>query len=341
MERASQPVTDEVGGVHGAVIQQRAQRLRRLGALGVEAIGITTFFVAIVIYFSTATHQFLTYSNTINILSNVSVIGMVSIGQTLVIISGGFDLSVSGTVPLGAVVYASLTNSGLNPLVAMIVIVGVGAVVGLANGLVITRVGINPLITTLGTLSITGGLAQTITGGLTTTFTNPDAANIAATTVGDIPNYVWVLVLLSIGGFLTLRYTVFGRSIYAMGGNREASRLVGMRVDLITIAVYMLCGALASFAGIVVASELLAGSATLGNDSALSSIAAVILGGGSLTGGIGGVPGTLVGVLVLGTIANGMALMQVPAFYQQIATGAILLLAVGFGRLRTLFGRES
>jgi ribose transport system permease protein len=181
---------------------------------------------------------------------------------------------------------------------------------------------------------------QTITGGLTTTFTNPDAANIAATTVGDIPNYVWVLVLLSIGGFLTLRYTVFGRSIYAMGGNREASRLVGMRVDLITIAVYMLCGAPASFAGIVVASELLAGSATLGNDSALSSIAAVILGGGSLTGGIGGVPGTLVGVLVLGTIANGMALMQVPAFYQQIATGAILLLAVGFGRLRTLFGRE-
>ena len=128
--------------------------------------------------------------------------------------------------------------------------------------------------------------------------------------------------------------------LYAIGGNREASRLAGLRVDLLTVLVYMLCSMLAALAGVVVSSQLLAGSATVGADAALQSIAAVILGGAALTGGVGGLPGTLIGVLVLGTIANGMALMQVPAFYQQIATGAILLLAVGFGRLRGVLSGE-
>ena len=122
----------------------------------------------------------------------------------------------------------------------------------------------------------------------------------------------------------------------AIGGNREASRLTGLRVDEITILIYILCAALAAFAGVVVSSQLLAGSATVGANAALTSIAAVILGGAALFGGVGGVGGTLIGVLVLGTIANGMALMMMPAFYQQIATGAILLLAVGFGRLRAI-----
>lgn len=338
MERVTQQVKDQAVGIGKPAVEPRMRRLR---SLGIEAIGIGTFFVAIIIYFATATQQFLTYSNAINILSNVSVIGIVSIGQTLAIISGGFDLSVGGTVPLGAVVYANLTNHGMSIPLAMVAVLMVGAAVGLTNGLIITKLGINPLITTLGTLSIAAGLAQTITGGLTTTFNNPAAGNIAATSIGTIPNHVWVLGLLSVASFLLLRYTVFGRSVYAIGGNREASRLAGMRVDLTIIAVYMICGALAAFAGIIVASELLAGSATLGSDSALTSIAAVILGGASLAGGIGGIPGTLVGVLILGTVANGMALMQVPAFYQQIATGVILLLAVGFGRLRAFFLHES
>jgi ribose transport system permease protein len=151
---------------------------------------------------------------------------------------------------------------------------------------------------------------------------------------------VLVLVVLAVIAFLTLRYTVFGRMLYAIGGNREASRLAGMRVNLITVLVYVLCSSLAALAGVIVASQLLAGSATVGADAALQSIAAVILGGAALTGGVGGIPGTLIGVLVLGTITNGMALMQVPAFYQQIATGSILLLAVAFGRLRNIIVGE-
>lgn len=322
-----------------ASINRRATA-ERLGRVVVQALGLFAFYLAIVAFFSIRSEQFLSYSNAINILSNVSVIGIVSIGQALTLISGGFDLSVSGTVPLGAVVYTKFINSGMAIVPAMVATVLLGSVVGVVNGILITRVGINPLIATLGTMSITQGLAQTITGGLTESFRNIDAGILAESSVGNVPNHIWALLIVSAVAFLALRYTVYGRSIYTIGGNREAARLAGLRVDLITVSVYTICAALASLAGIIVASQLLAGSATLGTASALTSIAAVVLGGASLAGGKGGIGGTLVGVLVLGTLANGLALLAVPAFYQQIATGVVLLLAVGLGRLRMLFGAE-
>jgi ribose transport system permease protein len=309
---------------------------------GLQLIGIGAVYVIIVIFFSLATEHFFTYSNGINILTNVTVVGIVALGQALAIISGGFDLSVSGVVPLGAVSFALLTNDGMPVLLAISAVLVIGAIVGTVNGLVVTIIGINPLITTLGTLSITSGLAYTLSKGVTIPFRNPNAGVLADKTAGGISYYVLVLLFLAIVGFVVLRYTVFGRMLYAIGGNREAARLAGMRVNLITVLVYILCSALAALAGVIVASQLLAGSATVGSQAALQSIAAVILGGAALTGGVGGIPGTLIGVLVLGTISNGMALMQVPAFYQQIATGSILLLAVAFGRLRNiLVGEQS
>jgi ribose transport system permease protein len=312
----------------------------RVGRVLVQVLGLFAFYVAVIVFFAIRSEQFLTYSNTINILSNVSVIGIVSIGQALTLISGGFDLSVSGTVPLGAVVFTKFINNGTAIVLAMIATILIGACVGLVNGVLITRVGINPLIATLGTMSITQGLAQTITGGLTESFDNLDAGILAESSFGTVPNHIWVLLVVSAIAFLVLRFTVYGRSIYTIGGNREAARLAGLRVDLITISVYMTCAALASLAGVIVASQLLAGSATLGTNSALTSIAAVVLGGASLAGGKGGIGGTLIGVLILGTLANGLALLAVPAFYQQIATGVVLLLAVGLGRLRSILGGE-
>src|SRR5579884_2727159 len=299
---------------------------------GFQILGIGTFYLLILVFFSLVSDNFMTYSNALNILTNVTVIGIVALGQAFAIISGGFDLSVSGTVPLGAVLFALLVNAGVSVLPAAVLVVAVGAVVGLINGLIVTKLGINPLITTLGTLSIAVGLAYTLSQGVTIPFSDPNAGVLADKTYGGVSYYVLAFALL--------RFTVFGRMLYAIGGNREASRLAGMRVDLVTIVVYMQCASLAAFAGVVVASQVLAGSATVGTEAALSSIAAVILGGAFLTGGVGGTPGTLIGVLVLGTIANGMVLMQVPAFYQQIATGAILLLAVGFARLRGILSGE-
>ena len=165
---------------------------------GLQLIGIGAVYVIIVVFFSLATEHFFTYSNAINILTNVTVIGIVALGQALAIISGGFDLSVSGVVPLGAVSFALLVNDGMPTLPAILLVLCVGAVVGTINGLIVTVIGINPLITTLGTLSITSGLAYSLSDGVTIPFENPDAGVLADKTAGDISYYVILLVALSI-----------------------------------------------------------------------------------------------------------------------------------------------
>ena len=316
-------------------------RRRTLREVGIQAFGIGVFYVFVLIFFAVEARHFLEYSNFASILADVAVLGIVSLGQAIAIISGGFDLSVSGTLPLGAVAYADFVNHGYSYPVAVLLVVLIGAGVGVANGFVVARLGINPLITTLGTLSVAGGLAYTITSGVTLPFVHTAAGVWGNPAFKSIQWGVIASAVLAAVAFVVLRYTVYGRSLYALGGNREASRLAGVRVNMLTASVYVISGACAAFAGVVTASQLLAGSATVGADSNLRSITAVILGGAALTGGIGGIPGTMLGVLLLGTIANGMALMQVQTFYQQIATGCVLLVAVGFGQLRSLIANTS
>ena len=332
------PVTSAPEPVEKTPAPAVQSRQTRLVLSGMQALGLGGFYVLTLIFFAIQAEHFASFSNVINILSNVSVIGIVTLGQMLVLIAGGFDLSVGGTLPLGGVVFTILINKGVGIPEAWLVATLSGGAVGAANGLIITRIGINPLVTTLGTLSVTAGLANLVTAGETVPFNDLNAGWVD-NLVGSIPVYIFVWLAITVIVFVVLRFTVFGRMVYAIGGNREASRLAGIRVDLITTLVYVISGALASFSGVVLAQQLLAGAPSVGATAALTSIAAVILGGAALTGGVGGVPGTVVGVLVLGTVANGLALMQVPAFYQQIATGSILLLAVGFGRLRALFGQ--
>jgi ribose transport system permease protein len=307
--------------------------IQRAVAQGTVLLGVGGFFIILIIFFSFRAENFFTGRNAINVLENVAVLGVVTLGQAMVLISGGFDLSVSGTVPLGGVIFVILANHHFGNIVSVLAAVLVGIVVGLVNGLVITRLGINPLITTLATVSITGGVAYTASNGLTITLNNPSNAPLG-NNFGGVPIYVWAFIVLSIVAFVVMRYTVLGRTLYAIGGNREATRLAGLRVDAVTVLVYVISGVLASFGGVMLAQQLLAGAPTVGANEGLQSITAVILGGASLMGGTGGIPGTLIGVLVLGTVANGMALMQVQTFYQQMATGVILLLAVSLGRLR-------
>jgi ribose transport system permease protein len=310
----------------------------RLAAQTTQLLGVGGFYLILIVFFSIKADNFLTTSNTVNILSNIAILGVVSLGQAIVLISGGFDLSVSGTVPLGGIIFVEMVNHGHSITVATLCAVAAGLTVGICNGLIVTVLGINPLITTLATVSITGGLAFTVSNGLTVTLTNVGDAPLGNDLWG-MPRYVWTMFLLAIIVFIVLRYTVFGRMLYSVGGNREATRLAGVRVNGITIAVYVLSGILSSFAGVMLAQQLLAGAPSVGSTEGLQSITAVILGGAALSGGTGGIPGTLLGVLVIGTVSNGLALMQVPTFYQQIATGVILLLAVGLGRLRGLVER--
>ncbi|MGX7680832.1 ABC transporter permease [Jatrophihabitans sp. DSM 45814] len=313
----------------------------RLGRFGRASFGdlmsrlsLTLFLIGLLIYFSIEANRFATTNNAFIILSDIAVIGIVSIGQTLAIVSGGFDLSTSGVVPLGSILFAKFLNDGHGLVLSLILTLLVGVGVGLVNGVIITKLGINPLITTLGMLSITGGAAASLANGVSVPFDNPVNNVLGDNAVGNIANDVWIFLGLIVVAALVARFTILGRSLYSIGGNREASWLAGIKVDRVTISVYVISSTLSALAGAILASQLLTGSTTVGTDSALTSIAAVVLGGGSLAGGVGSIGGTVIGVLVLGVFRNGLALMHVAPFYQQIATGVILLLAVAFSQFR-------
>ena len=324
----------------GAVVSEPQTQRRKAGVLTAAILGrrsvtpgVFVFYIALSAFFWLQVPGFGSYNNAINIISTASVVLIVSLGQALAIISGGFDLSVGGTVPLGAVIFAQLTNSGHSIASAIAIVLAVGTAVGVSNALLIGRAGINPLIATLGTLSVTGGIAFTVANGVTLQL-KPEAGRLGDVALAQIPYFAFIAVGLSVFVHLMLRYTVFGRRIYTVGGNQDAARLAGIRIELVLLGVYGLSGAFASLAGVVAASQVLAATGDIGGTTTLVSVAAVVLGGAALTGGSGGVAGTLLGVLLLATVANGMNIMRVPAFYQQIVTGAVLLLAVGFGRLQ-------
>lgn len=332
---ASAPAGDRPGRAAGRTSMPR--RVVMLAESQTSVLGI--FVVALCAAFSALTGSFDTASNAVTIVSGSAVLAIVALGQTFAMISGGFDLSVSGVAPLAAVTFCILSNDGLPTAAAITVVLAVGAAVGIINGCVITWIGINPLITTLGMLSITGGAAYAASSGVTVPLNSGGAGFLANSLPGNVPIFVLVALALAIAGGILLKVTTLGRRIYAVGGNRAAAWLSGIRVNGLTVLVFAVCGGLAALAGIVVASELLAGSGTVEASAALDSIAAVVLGGAALTGGEGSVLGTMLGVLVIGVIGNGLQLSHISAFYQQIATGAILLLAVGSQRLRHLSRR--
>jgi len=295
---------------------------------------LAAFLVVLCIAFTVAVPSFVSVANIVAILAASAVLGLIAIGQSFAIISGGFDLSVQGVVPLVSVLYVVFSNHGIPTSADLILGIAVGGLIGTVNGVVITRVGINPLIATLGMLSIAGGLAYVFSAGTTVVLNNSGAAFLDNNIFAGIPIFVLVTLVFAILAGALLRFTALGRTVYAVGGNRTAAWLAGIRINAVTLFVYSVSGAFAAAAGIVVASELAAGSGTVESAAALDSIAAVIIGGAALTGGEGGVTGTILGVLLLGVISDGLQIMGVSAFYQEIATGGVLLLAVAIQRLR-------
>ena len=298
-----------------------------------KILGALLFYSILLVFFIIAAPGFLTFSNAKVVLGGTSIMLIVSLGQALTIISGGFDLSVGGVVPLGAVAYGEFLQYRLPIGVAMGLTVLVGAAVGACNGTVV-RLGINPLIATLATMSMAGGMAYVWSSGSTV------AISLGAGFLGnngpfELPYYVYVAVILDVSIQLILRRTVLGRRIYVVGGNSEAARLSGINVGLVRQSVYILSGGLAAVAGIMYASQLLGGTGSIGSTVALTSVAAVVLGGAALTGGTGGVPGTVLGVLILGTVVNGFAIMRVSPFFEEIISGLVLLVAVSIAKAQS------
>jgi ribose transport system permease protein len=305
-----------------------------------EAVGLLIFYVLLVIALSVLSPYFLSVGNFTNILISVSSIGIMAGATTMVIVSGGLDLSIGSIVALTGVAVAQLSNT-MPILPATLIALAIGTFVGVINGVAVTKVRINPLIATLATLSIARGFAFVFAGGLTQTINSPSFAFLGQGRTWGVPFQVLVMAALFLLAAWVMRSTVFGRSVYAIGGNEQAARLAGLPVRRIQMWLYVLSGLSAALAGIFLASQLGAGAPQAATGIELSVIAAVILGGTSLTGGKGTIWGAFLGVLILGTLNNGLTLMQVNSYYQEVARGTVLLFAVGLDQLRVQWANRS
>ncbi|RXK53598.1 ribose ABC transporter permease [Oleiharenicola lentus] len=297
-----------------------------------------------VVALSLLSDKFLTTDNGLNILRQISVNLCLSIGMTLVIVSGGIDLSIGAVLALSGAVAAGLLKNGL-PLAplgvklqftawgAVVTGVAVGALLGWGNGLAVTRLRLPSFIATLGMLSIARGLTMLWTGGFPITGLGDAFGFLGTGTLLGVPLPVWISGGLAAAFALIMRDAVFGRQVYAVGGNETAARFSGLRIGRIRLAVYTLAGALAGVAGLIVTARLDSAQPNAGLGYELDSIAAVVIGGASLSGGRGTILGTVLGCLIIGVLNNGLFLLNVSPFWQQVIKGAVIMLAVALDRL--------
>lgn len=293
-------------------------------------LGPLVALVVLVILVTIMNPSFLSSVNLLNLLRQVSVNALIAFGMTFVILTGGIDLSVGSTLALSGAFVAGLISSGMSPLLAMIAGLMVGAILGMINSLLIAKGNMAPFIATLATMTIYRGLTLVYTNG------NP------ITGIGDsflfqfigrgylfgIPFPIIIMLVSFALLFVLLHKTAFGKKTYAIGGNIKAAKLAGVNTDRVQMWIYTLSGLMASLSGIILTSRLNSAQPTAGQAFEMDAIAAVVLGGTSLSGGKGRIFGTLVGALIIGTINNGLNLLGVSSFYQQIVKGIVIIIAV-------------
>jgi ribose transport system permease protein len=289
----------------------------------------------IVIIFSLLSPYFLTLQNFRNIGMAISIIGVSAVGATIVLISGGIDLTVGSVVGLSVITVGALLSLGVPVGLCILGALLVGAVVGVANALLIVKAHINPLIATLGMMSVIRGLAFVYSGGISHAIISDSFSFLGGGHVLGIPLPILVMGLLYIAVWAIMKYTDFGHYVYSIGDNARACRLAGVDVDRWRYIVYVVGAVAPALAGLFLASLMKASLPQAGTGYELNIIAAVILGGTSLSGGMGNLLGTLLGVVIMGTLDNGFTLLNVPAFYQMIAKGSVLILAVFIDQVRT------
>jgi ribose transport system permease protein len=284
--------------------------------------------------FSALSPYFLNVRNVFAIGLTISVIGIVCIGQSLILLTGAFDLSVGGIAGLSGMIVAILTKQYGNYWAWFFLGLGAGTAIGLLNGLFITKLKINALITTLSMMTILSGVVFLVSGGFAIGVNLPSFRFLGTTRIIGIPLPIIVLILLYALFYLILRFSVFGRYVYSIGGNAEAARLSGINVDRMRILVYTISGLLSGLGGIVLASRLGSAQVDAGSQYPINSIAACVLGGISIAGGEGNIWGALIGVAIVGVLQSGLIMVGMPSYIQWIATGLILLAAVYLDQLR-------
>lgn len=286
--------------------------------------------ILLIIVVSILNPSFLDLSNLLNLLRQISINGLIAFGMTFIILTGGIDLSVGSILALSSAFIALMITSGVDPIIALIIGVLIGFVLGAVNGLLVTKGNMAPFIATLATMTIFRGLTLVITDG------NP------ITNLGDsylfqlfgkgyfigIPVPAVTMIIVFVILLIILQKTTFGRHTYAIGGNEVAAKISDIKVNKIKILIYGISGLMSALAGGILTSRLNSAQPTAGTSYELDAIAAVVLGGTSLTGGKGRIVGTLIGVLIIGVLNNGLNLLGVSSFYQQVVKGVVILIAV-------------
>lgn len=302
--------------------------LRDLLLPSIQRGSILIALLGICLILSLMTPNFLTMGNLINVARQISLNGILAVGVTFVLLTGGVDLSLGSLVALTGVVAATFAHPDDYPVVVPIVMgVVAGTACGLVNGIVVTWGKVAPFIATLGMMTIARGLALLVSGGRPVSNMSPELTRLGGELVG-IPIPVLILLGVTLAAGLFLGNTRMGRHVYAVGGNERAARAAGISVPRVKLFVYTLCGAFAGLAGVVLAARITTGQPNAGLGYELDAIAAVVIGGTSLSGGVGGVGGTLLGALLIGVINNGLDLLNVSSYYQQIVKGMIIVGAV-------------
>lgn len=289
--------------------------------------------IVLVMFFSFASTSFLQWSNVIGILLSTAVIGILALGATFVIITGGIDLSVGTVMTLSSVITGVVVvNAGLPIALGVLAGIATGAFCGFLCGIAITKLDIPPFIATLAMMMIAKGLALVISGAAPIYFTDYEwFSKIALGSIIpglNIPNAVIIFFILAILGAVILSKTILGRYNFAIGSNEEATKLSGVNVNFWKVSIYSLAGAFTGVAGVIMASRLSSAQPALGQGYELEAIAAVVIGGTSLSGGKGTIVGTVIGALIMSVLTNGLRIMSIPQEWQTVVVGAVIILAV-------------
>jgi ribose transport system permease protein len=297
--------------------------------------GVLLLTVLFIIIASSINQVFISQANILDVLRASGFTLITTVGMTMVLIAGGLDLSVGSVLCLGGVVCCMALKAGVSILLSIMMGIGAGALVGLFNAAVIVKVGIPPLMVTLGTQYIARGIVYVLTKGVPV-YPLPQAFQYLEQKnwIWKIPNIAIIAVIIALIGYIVLRSTTFGRAVYAVGGNAEAARISGVNINRVYYSVYTITGALAGFTGVLMAARLASGQATAGTGYELTVIAASVIGGTSTFGGIGSVAGSALGALFMQIMENSMTVMRIDVYWQNIAIGVILLLAVTMDQYR-------
>ena len=312
--------------------------LRRIvTSIGPQNLSLLAALIVLILIFGTLRPEaFFSTRNLAAILNAIAILGIVAMAQTIVIISGGIDVSVGSIVGLGSIVAATAMVHVDSALVGILAAVAAGNVAGLVNGLLITKGRVNPIITTLATLAIFQGLSFIVSNGKAIGVLNTNFNWIGSGRIAGVPITVMVFIAIAALMIFFMRATDMGRNIYAIGGNPNAARLAGIRIDRYRIGVYVLTGIVCGIAAVLLTARSTSGQPSSGSAGLeLEAITAAFLGGCAMAGGRGTIIGTILGVLIIGTLNNGMLLMMVPNFYQLVAKGSLLLAAVMIMEFRT------